>query len=209
MGDSLFSDHDDVSVKTESRFDGNFLWHKYFLSLIEAQDLFLKLKKNVLWQQDQIRMYGDLIDVPRLSAWYADKGKSYTYSGIPMVINSWEPILLTIKEKIETFSGNKFNAVLINRYRNGDDSVAWHSDDEPELGRNPIIASLSLGGTRKLMFRHKTSKETEKFTTDLLSGDLLIMKGDLQHQWEHQISKTKKPVGERINLTFRLIKNND
>jgi alkylated DNA repair dioxygenase AlkB len=142
--------------------------------------------------------------IPRLTAWYGDQGKSYTYSGIEQHPEHWHPTLKLIKSKIEQIAQISFNSVLINLYRNGKDSVSWHSDDEPELGENPIIASVSFGATRRFYLRHKHSKN-HKIDIDLASGSFLLMQGETQHFWQHQIAKTAKEIQPRINLTFRII----
>ena len=151
-----------------------------------------------------IKLYGKLVPIPRLTAWYGDSGKSYTYSKIAMSPEPWTPTLLAIKSKVEVLLGVQFNSVLLNFYRSGSDSVAWHSDDESELGENPVIGSVSFGGTRRFVFRHKYRKELNK-EVDLSHGTFLVMKGTTQHFWQHQIPKTVKKVEPRINLTFRVI----
>jgi len=170
----------------------------------DADQLFSELKQEIIWEQEQIEMYGRVHNVPRLTAWYGDEFKTYTYSGITAHSRPWTNSLLTIKDRIESISSFKFNSVLLNLYRSGNDSVSWHSDDEPELGRNPIIASLSLGQTRTFQMKHKT-KPAEKQKIALKHGDLLLMKGCTQHHWLHQIPKSRTSMQERINLTFRVV----
>ncbi len=143
--------------------------------------------------------------LPRLTAWYGDEGKSYTYSGIEQHPDPWTPTLKLIKSKVEEILEVTFNTVLLNLYRDGKDSVSWHSDDELELGENPIIASVSFGAVRRFSLKHKISKDY-KIDLDLPNGSLLLMKGETQHFWQHQIAKTSKSVQPRINLTFRMIK---
>jgi alkylated DNA repair dioxygenase AlkB len=171
----------------------------------ESQNLFLELFNHITWQQDNIKRFGQSIPLPRLTAWYGDAGKSYTYSGITMNPLIWTPPLLTIKNKIEKISKDQFNSVLLNQYRHGKDSVAWHSDDETELGKEPIIASVSFGATRQFMLKHKFKAEIKPITLNLTSGSLLLMKGKTQEYWLHQVPKTRKEVTPRINLTFRTI----
>ena len=149
-------------------------------------------------------MYGKLHPLPRLTAWYGDKNKSYTYSGISMTSLPWTKELLKVRRKLEEFSKQKFNSVLLNYYRSGNDSVSWHSDDEEELGEFPIIGSLSFGGLRRFRLRNKQNKKLTH-TYDLGNGSLLIMKGATQKLWEHEVPKTIKKVSGRINLTFRYI----
>ncbi len=181
------------------------LYLSYF-SDKESDLIFQKLLTEINWRQDKIKFYGKEINIPRLTAWYGDSGKSYTYSNITMNPLPWTPVLLTIKKRIEEIAKISFNSVLINFYRDGKDSVAWHSDDEPELGKDPIIASVSFGGVRKFQLRHRFNKELAKVELNLTHGSLLMMKGKTQECWQHQIPKTAKSVMPRINLTFRVIK---
>jgi alkylated DNA repair dioxygenase AlkB len=157
--------------------------------------------------QQQIKIFGKEVCVPRLTAWYGDKGMSYSYSGITVNPLPWTPALLEIRDRVGARSGTPFNSVLLNQYRTGADSVAWHADDEPELGLNPIIASVSFGGTRKFQLKHKTRKEM-RHSLDLTCGSLLLMRGKTQHHWLHQVPKTKRAVETRVNLTFRVINRN-
>ncbi len=156
------------------------------------------------WRQDQIRIYGKLRSLPRLTAWYGDPGRSYEYSGITMDPLPWTPCLSTLRTRLETLTGDDFNSVLLNYYRDGSDSMGWHSDDEKTLGINPVIGSLSLGATRRFRLQHKTDK-TLKRSIDLDNGSYLLMAGATQHHWRHCITKTQRVCGPRINLTFRKI----
>jgi alkylated DNA repair dioxygenase AlkB len=141
--------------------------------------------------------------VPRLSAWYGDAGAVYTYSGLRLEPLPWTPVLLEIKQATERLSGTRFNSVLLNLYRDGQDSMGWHSDDEPELGPEPVIASVSLGALRRFVFQHK--KRRWRIALDLEPGSVLLMAGATQHHWRHALPKTRRPVAPRINLTFRTI----
>ena len=173
-----------------------------------AGNLLRELTEEIPWVQNKIRFYGKESLVPRLESWHGDEGMSYTYSGIRMDAKPWTKILLMIKESIEPIAKTTFNSVLINYYRDGKDRVAWHSDDEKELGKNPVIASVSLGAERKFKLRHKKYKENKlQYEIFLQSGSLLLMSGSTQHHWLHEIPRTAKPIGPRINLTFRVIKN--
>ena len=185
--------------------DGEVIFYPHFFSIQESECLFSDLYSSVKWKQDTIHFYGKKIPLPRLTGWYGDEGKSYTYSGIEQHPDPWTPTLKLIKSKAEEISEVTFNSVLLNLYRDGKDSVSWHSDDEPELGENPIIASISFGATRRFSLKHKISKDY-KIDINLLNGSLLLMKGETQHCWQHQIPKTSKFVEPRINLTFRVIK---
>ena len=169
----------------------------------EADALFRELLGGVEWRQETINLFGRHARVPRLTAWYGDA--PYSYSGLTMQPEPWTAQLLAIKVRTEQLSGHRFNCVLLNRYRTGRDSMSWHSDDEPELGPNPAIASVSFGASRRFRLRHRTRKE-EKFAIELSHGSLLVMDQATQLHWQHSVSKTAKPVGERINLTFRLIR---
>ncbi|MFW6296479.1 MAG: alpha-ketoglutarate-dependent dioxygenase AlkB family protein [Halothece sp.] len=184
--------------------DGEAIFYPHFFRSEEANQLFQELENNISWRQDYIKFYGKVIPLPRLTAWYGDEGKSYTYSGIEYQPNPWILTLETIKAKVETVANVRFNSVLLNFYRTGKDSMAWHSDDEPELGINPVIASVSFGGSRRFCLKHK-KKLNSKVNVELFPGSLLVMKGELQHYWLHQVPKTKKAVNPRINLTFRVI----
>jgi len=170
-----------------------------------SSDNYLKvLLDSIDWKQEKMNMYGKELLFPRLTAWYGDNDKPYSFSGITLQPQQWTKELLEIKRNVETKVDASFNSVLLNRYRNGNDSISWHTDAEKELGKNPIIASVNFGATREFQLRHIHTKE--KLSIQLSHGSLLIMLGELQHFWQHQIPKTKKPVSERINLTFRVIK---
>jgi alkylated DNA repair dioxygenase AlkB len=184
--------------------NGEYLFFPDFFSKSES-DLFLqKLKDEIEWKQESMNMYGKQIDFPRLTAWYGDNDKPYSFSGITLQPKNWTKELLEIKDKIEPLSNVQFNSVLLNRYRSGNDSISWHTDAEKELGKNPVIASVNFGATRKFQLRHIKTKE--KVEIELTHGCLLIMQGELQHFWQHQVPKSSKVVNERINLTFRVIK---
>ncbi|MFT5847575.1 alpha-ketoglutarate-dependent dioxygenase AlkB family protein [Psychroserpens sp.] len=169
-----------------------------------ADQYFDILRKTVNWQQDDITIFGKTYKQPRLTALYANNNKPYSYSNITMQPTLFTTELQQIKSDIEKEAHHKFTSVLLNRYRDGNDSNGWHADNEKELGTNPVIASLSLGESRPFHFKHRKIKE-ERHKINLSHGSLLIMRGDMQHHWLHQIAKTKKDIGERINLTFRTI----
>jgi alkylated DNA repair dioxygenase AlkB len=184
--------------------DADIIFYPFFFDQQTSEQLFAQLSQTIEWRQDWITIYGRSVPQPRLTAWYADPDKFYTYSGITMLPTPWTPILLDLKTKVDAVSNVMFNSVLLNLYRAGNDSMGWHSDDEPELGQNPVIGSLSLGGTRRFMLRHRFDK-TLKHELELPSGSFLLMQGTTQHYWQHQVPKTKRPVSPRINLTFRVI----
>ena len=170
----------------------------------KADQLFKELLKDILWQQDEITLFGKTHKQPRLTALYAENNTTYSYSGITMKPHSFSNLLLDIKKDIELISKQPFNSVLINLYRDGNDSNDWHADNETELGINPVVSSVSFGANRIFKFKHKTLKQ-ENHKLPLEHGSLLIMRGEMQHYWLHQIPKTKKEIGKRINLTFRFI----
>ena len=159
---------------------------------------------NIAWKQDNINMYGKTVPLPRLTAWYGDSGKSYTYSGIKSEPNEWNKGLLYLKHQIERVAGVEFNSVLLNWYRDGEDYLSWHADDEKELGLNPVIASVNFGETRDFFLRRNVDK-SQRISIPLKHGTLLIMSGALQHHWQHSVPKRKRVDGSRFNLTFRKI----
>jgi alkylated DNA repair dioxygenase AlkB len=175
-----------------------------FFTPAESTDLLKMLNVGINWKQDTIYMYGKVLNTPRLTAWYGEADRRYSFSGKTLEPLPWTPELLMIKRRIEEAAAVTFNSVLLNYYRNGNDSVAWHSDDEQELGTNPVIASVSFGQVRRFDVRHKQDHKL-KYSVELGDGSLLIMKGNLQHHWQHQVPKSSKRLKERINLTFRII----
>ncbi len=183
-------------------FDGELYLIKNFYQREEGQQLFTFLLKSLAWQEEQIFLYGRWVKVPRLMCWHGDKNAEYQYSGVNHQPLPWTKPLLAIKQKIEGYYPSSFNSVMANLYRHGADSMGCHADDEKELGHNPVIASLSLGESRLLKFRNQKSKEV--LDVVLSHGDLLLMAGEIQHHWRHELPKTKKLKTERINLTFRL-----
>ncbi|WP_454885550.1 alpha-ketoglutarate-dependent dioxygenase AlkB family protein [Sphingomonas oryzagri] len=159
---------------------------------------------NIRWKQDNIRLYGKSVPLPRLTAWHGDPGAAYTYSGIKSDPNPWTEGLLHIRSRIEEAVGSAFNCVLLNWYRDGQDSLSWHADDEKELGKNPVIASANFGATRDFQLRHNAD-HSHKITIPLNHGTLLIMRGELQRHWKHVVPKRANVDGSRFNLTFRNI----
>lgn len=184
--------------------NGQYLHIKQFFNRDLSDKYFDTLLKSIDWKQEKMNMYGKELLFPRLTAWHGDNDKPYSFSGITLKPMEWTKELLEIKKQVESKTDVHFNSVLLNRYRNGNDSISWHTDGEKELGDNPIIASVNFGATREFQLRHIHTKE--KISIELTHGSLLIMEGELQHFWKHQVPKTKKPVKERINLTFRVIK---
>ena len=169
--------------------------NRYLTSLID----------KVPWQQDSLQIGGKEVLIPRLQCWMGDPGSDYSYSGIRLQPKPWSKDILNIKTRIECLTEHKFNSVLLNYYRNGQDSVSWHADDEKELGDKPTIGSISFGAVRKFQFRAKSTNDVRKFNIELRNGSLLLMGDTLQNNWLHQLPKAPGLVRPRINLTFRRI----
>ena len=167
-----------------------------------ADRAFADLLNEIDWRQEQAQLFGRRIALPRLTAWYGTHG--YGYSGIRHQPAPMTPLLLDLKSRMDELAGERFDSVLINLYRDGADSMGWHSDDEAALGHEPVIASLSLGAERRFHFRHRRRKD--RIAVDLGHGSCLIMRGACQACWQHQLPKTRRKVGPRINLTFRTIR---
>jgi len=171
-----------------------------------ASDKYLTdLIDEISWQQDTLWIAGREIKVPRLQCWMGDRGSNYGYSGIRLEPKPWTDTILTIKERVESLTNEQFNSVLLNYYRDGQDSVSWHADDEKELGRHPIIASVSFGAHRKFQFRPKAKDDKRRFQMELRHGSVLVMGNTLQNKWLHQLPKISGLKESRINLTFRKI----
>jgi|SRR5262245_14728255 len=178
---------------------GLLLYDPAFIPPAEADALFAHLRDSVPWKQEGT--HGRKF--PRLTAWYADPGRTYRYSGVTHIPLPWTPALLAVKVRAEAAAGSNWDSLLLNFYRDGNDSIGFHADDEPELGTNPVIGSISLGAERRFVLKHPASGEMLEFM--LPHGSLLVMGGTSQHHWKHGVPKTKKPVGPRINLTLRRI----
>lgn len=176
-----------------------------YYSRTESVDLLRVLIAETPWSQESVSMYGKKVAIPRLTAWYGDPGATYRYSGIRNTPLPWTKLLLDVRHRLEQFSGASFNCALLNYYRSGDDSISWHSDDERELGENPVIASLSLGSSRTFKLRHKIRQDLDIEKLILENGSLLLMKGETQKFWKHEISKERRVTEPRVNLTFRKV----
>lgn len=183
----------------EIRDDGQLLYDPNFCSPDEADALLAWLRTEVPWKQETVRGQ----PLPRLNAWFADAGLKYAYSGLSHTGTGWLPELEAVKRKVEAVAGTTFNSLLLNFYRDGRDSIGFHTDAEPELGENPAVATVSFGAVREFVLRHKKTKETLKYR--LGHGSLMVMGGASQHHWLHALPKTEEEVGERISLTFRKI----
>lgn len=185
--------------------DGEILLYPDFLDSTTADSRFEHLLKATPWQQDSLNFGGKTVPIPRLQAWYGDKESRYAYSGLTLSPLPWTPLLNALNEDIQGLCNTAFNSVLLNYYRDGRDSVAWHSDDEKELGVDPVIASLSLGASRRFELKHRFRK-IPKSVCELTHGSLLVMQTGIQHNWCHQVPKQPEVQDGRINLTFRHIK---
>ncbi|GAB3574299.1 alpha-ketoglutarate-dependent dioxygenase AlkB family protein [Hymenobacter daeguensis] len=181
------------------------LYDASFLSATEATALLAQLTAETAWEQRAIRIFGQQMPQPRLTAWYGDAEARYAYSGLRWEPRPWSPALSALRQRVEAATGARFNSVLLNLYRTGQDSMGWHADDEPELGPAPAIASLSLGATRRFRLRPRAGLPHAPLSLDLPTGSLLLMRGPTQQHWQHALPKTARPVGPRLNLTFRWV----
>lgn len=180
-----------------------FVYYPDFISKAEADALFSELREQVAWRQEHIRILGKQVAQPRLSAWYGRPEARYSYSGLLLQPLPWLAPLAALRDKLSAHTKTDFNSVLCNLYRDGNDSMGWHADDEPELGLRPVIASVSLGGVRR--FKIKPKGGGPAVDLEPAHGSLLIMQGDSQRLYLHSLPKTARPVAPRINLTFRNI----
>lgn len=201
---SMFSNITDNTLQDLPIEHGGLQYAQHFMAENQADSLFAALITQVPWQQAQLRLYGKNVLTPRLSCWMGDASAVYRYSNTTFLPEPWLDNVLAVKQQIETASASTFNSVLLNYYRNGQDAMGWHSDDEPELGTRPVIASLSLGAERRFLLREKI-KGAPSMGLPLAHGSLLLMQGDSQSRFQHALPRTAKPIGARINLTFRKI----
>ena len=182
----------------------------YMMSRLEidaaSAEVLRELIEDTPWRVESVVLWGRRYPQPRLTAWYGDPDARYVYSGIELDPLPWTPRLIAIKASVEKVTGNRFNSVLLNYYRNEHDSMGMHSDDEPELGALPVIASLSFGDARTLVFRHRFDRSHKPIRIELGDGSLLLMRGATQRNWKHGIAKERRPRGARVNLTFRHIR---
>ena len=178
-------------------------WRPSWLAPEAAAEALARIIAEADWRQERIRTPGGWVDQPRLTAWQGDEGAVYIYSGIRNVPQPWTSQVAELRDAISALCGVRFNSVLLNRYRTGTDSMGWHADHEPELGPEPVIASLSLGATRRFDLRHNATGVVRSF--QLTSGSLLVMQGKTQAQWRHRVPKEPAVSGERVNLTFRVV----
>ena len=183
---------------------GGLYYAEAFLPPAEADDCLAALRREVPWKQSEIRLYGRTVREPRLGCWMGDAGAVYRYSGTVFRPEPWIAPVLGVKQAVEAATGQVFNSVVLNLYRDGRDAMGWHSDDEPELGPAPVIASVSLGGVRRFLLRERRAGARSSGIA-LAHGSLLVMAGDLQQRYRHSVPRTAKPVAARVNLTFRRI----
>jgi alkylated DNA repair dioxygenase AlkB len=183
---------------------GALVFHEAWLEASAAAELFVGLRDEIAWRQERIRIHGREFMQPRLVAWFGDPEATYTYSGLKLAPEAWPPRLAALRGRLERDAGTPFNSVLCNLYRDGADSMGFHADDERELGPNPVIASVSLGATRRFQMRH-AKRAGERIDLDLPGGSLLVMSGTTQHFWRHGVPKQRAVAESRINLTFRRI----
>lgn len=192
-----------MSFKKIIDYQGKVYYDQDFLGHIEQEFFFKELNSKILWKKDKIKIFGKEIPIPRYQAWYGDEGTDYRYSNLTLKPTPWIDPLLKLKKIVSMACKENFNSCLVNLYETGNDYAAYHADNEKELGKNPTIASLSLGGER--LFHLKNNQTKELFKITLASGSLLLMSDELQHNWIHQLPKTKKEVLPRINITFRKV----
>ena len=174
---------------------------------VETADVWQRsLASEVVWRREHIRLFGRRVAIPRQTAWHGEPGCTYTYSGLTMSPRPWTATLQTIRQEVEAACGLPFNGVLLNRYRDGNDSMGWHADDEPELGPSPTIASVTLGTPRTFQLKHRTRKDVPRIDLELAHGSLLVMRPPTQAHWLHAVPKRRRgELGIRINLTFRYL----
>mgnify|MGYP001826598135 CR=1 FL=1 len=183
--------------------EGTLLLYRHAMAA-QASDFLERLVRDVAWRQESITLFGKHHLQPRLSAWYGDPDASYRYSGLDNTPHPWTADLQTLRQSVQAICGHRFNSVLLNYYRNGNDAMGMHADDEPELGPQPVIASLSLGAPRRMRFIHR-KRTHPPLNLVLEPGSLLIMSGATQRNWKHGINRSKRICGPRVNLTFRRI----
>ena len=185
--------------------DADLRLHRGFLAAADADRLLDQLLHQVAWRADVVTVYGKQHPQPRLTQWFGPPGLDYAYSGVKMAPVAWPDWLIPTRARVEACSGAAFNTALANLYRDGSDAMGWHADDEPELGRDPVIASLSLGVTRDFRLKHRHRADVPPVTLPLHHGDLLIMAGPTQHHWLHSLPRRRRVTQPRVNLTFRAL----
>lgn len=200
----MFDPHEGTDPERISLPGADVVLHRFAFTAAEAERCFHEVLHTTAWRHDEVVLYGKLTPIPRLQAWYGEPGCTYTYSNLRLDPLPFTPALSALRARCIALAGATLNCALVNHYRDGRDSVALHADDEPELGPEPVIASVSLGAVRRMQFRHQTDPDL-RHDLDLPSGSVLVMRGTTQRFWRHAIPKTTRPVGPRLNLTFRHI----
>ena len=206
-----------MALETIPLPDARLDFDPHWLTATAADALFADLHAAIPWETHRLRIFGRELDSPRLSCWIGDPGAAYTYSRTRFEPRPWPPALAFVRARLQADLGAGFNSVLANLYRDGRDSMGWHSDDEPELGAEPVIASLSLGATRRFTLKRRADHPepvegrhaSAKFAIELPHGSLFVMRGATQHHWRHALPRTAKPCGERLNLTFRRVRGDE
>lgn len=196
------------TLRDMTGLDGAVQFAPRWLPVPEADALFEVVHVGVPWTRHRLRIFGREVDAPRLSCWIGDPGAMYRYSGTRFAPEPWPASLVPVRDAVSEAAGVAFNSVLANLYRDGQDAMGWHSDDERELGSEPVIASLSLGATRRFVLKARVADADGRFARHVLElphGSLLVMRGDTQARFRHALPRTARPVGPRINLTFRQI----
>jgi len=196
--DTLFAESTSANLLP---YDGTAVLHPH--AVPDADGMFERLLSEIPWKEHEVFVFGRWVHQPRLTAWFGDSDQPYHYSGNSLRPDPWTPDLLKIRDLCQQLAGSRFNSALANLYRNGSDGIAWHADDERELGADPVIASVNLGQERRFDLRHRETGETVR--VPLPHGSILVMSGPTQHHWLHQVAKSAKPMAARINLTFRMI----
>lgn len=210
MQANLFDDSANPDYRLQHKLQGAMIdEYPYAFTQAQSAKLLGQLLSTTPWRQEHLKIAGKVIAVPRLQCWMGEAKSLYGYSGLRMDPLPWNTTVEQIRQRVEKLLGLSFNSVLLNYYRDGQDSVAWHADDEPELGPEPLIASVSFGAERIFQLKTKQSREPEKYQLTLRSGSVLVMGRGLQENWLHQLPKVKDLHSPRINLTFRNIINSN
>ncbi|WP_395771427.1 alpha-ketoglutarate-dependent dioxygenase AlkB family protein [Arenimonas sp.] len=199
----MFEQSDPSALRTLPLPSADIAYATGFLRPEQADVLFAQLQQEIPWRQPKLYIHGRHVLTPRLCCWMGDPGAVYRYSNTRFLPEPWTAAVQALKSAVEAMTGNAFNSVLLNYYRDGRDAMGWHSDDEPELGPQPVIASVSIGGVRRFLLRPRSGGASSGIA--LAHGSLLLMRGDTQKNYQHSLPRTSKPVDGRINLTFRKI----
>lgn len=203
FGESLYNSKNNIQPGKNSFRNAELYYVPNLFSKVESDRYFNTFRNTIEWKQESMLIYGKPVNFPRLTSWYGDLDKPYSFSGITLHPQQWTAELQEIRTVLKDVTNLIFNSVLLNLYRNGNDSISWHSDGEKELGINPVIASVNFGQPRVFELKHNGTNE--KLEISLPHGSLLLMSGETQHHWKHRVAKSNKITRERINLTFRIL----